>query len=121
YCGLERMPKEGVALKGRQIKSTVTGRAPGLIPTFEDTRSLPSAALTGSHINIQDPGFRFSPPWAEYLSRLRRVKIPSRCGHQDRQISQRSTDTPPSRGRFCCRSLHRSDSLLNQKFLKFVG
>ena len=37
---------------------------PGLIPTFEDTRSLPFAALSGSHIKIQDPGLRFAPPWA---------------------------------------------------------
>ena len=37
---------------------------PGLIPTVEDTRSLPFAALSGSHIKIQDPGLRFAPPWA---------------------------------------------------------
>ena len=36
-----------------------------------------------------DPGFRSAPPWAEFLLRLRRVKIPWRYAHQDLQISQR--------------------------------
>jgi len=36
----------------------------GLSQHSGDTRSLPSAALSGSPINIQDPGFRFAPPWA---------------------------------------------------------
>jgi hypothetical protein len=36
-----------------------------------------------------DPGFRSAPPWAEFLLRLRRVKIPWRHAHQDLQISQR--------------------------------
>jgi hypothetical protein len=51
-------------VKRREIKSSVADREPGLIPTFDDTRWLPSAALSGSCINIQDPGFRFAPPWA---------------------------------------------------------
>ena len=51
-------------MKGRQIKSNATDRAPGLIPTFDDTRWLPSAALSGSHINIQDPGVRFAHRFA---------------------------------------------------------
>jgi hypothetical protein len=37
----------------------------------------------------QTPGFRSAPPWAEFLLRLRRVKIPLRYAHQDLQISQR--------------------------------
>jgi hypothetical protein len=46
---------------------------PRLIPAFNDDgqdsldrRSLSSAALSERpHTNIQDPGFRFAPPWAE--------------------------------------------------------
>jgi hypothetical protein len=54
------------ALKGRQIRRNVTDRAPGVIPTSEDTRSLPSTALIErSHFNNRDPRFRFAPPWAE--------------------------------------------------------
>ena len=52
-----------------QIKSNVTDRAPGLVPAFDDASLLPSAALRGSHINIQDPGFRSARKDAERSGR----------------------------------------------------
>jgi len=72
-----------IALKEREIKSNLTDRAEWFIPRFKDTRSLPSAALSGSHINIQDPGFRFAHPGLSSTtpsacsSELKLLKLPS--------------------------------------------
>ena len=47
----------------KAIFAVKTHGAPRLIPASNRTRSLSSAALSGSHTNIQDPGFRPAEAW----------------------------------------------------------